>query len=272
MKSIIKCSQTLRFARVIGIILEFFVVASSSQMMAIFRKDQGIRYRKKSELIQHYSRRVLQLLNVTPESFAPPSLNGGMMVCNHLSYLDILVISSQFRVLYITSVETGSSGWVGALCRLAGCLFVERRKVTQLKNELTEIDSVLGTGTPVVLFPEATSSDGRDVLPFRSSLYECAIQARVPIHVFCLRYDPVDSGIAYHGAMTLLPHLFQLCDGIPRKASLEFLDTTEPSDNLMRKSVAQNHHRRIRQAYVSRMGRHPEHHPRVGTPLCSSSV
>jgi 1-acyl-sn-glycerol-3-phosphate acyltransferase len=109
-----------------------------------------------------------------------------------------------------------------------------------------------------VLFPEATSTDGADVRPFRSSLYECALQARVPIHSFCVRYAPADAGIPYYGEMTLLPHLFGLCDGRDRMATLEFLDTIEPSATLERKALARTTRLQIRQAYVSRMGRTPE--------------
>ena len=209
-------------------------------------------FRKKAILIQRYSKISLRVLGIDPGLNSIP-VKSGLVVSNHLSYTDILVISSKIPALYITSVETGAAGWIGALCKVAGCLFVERRKVSTIRSELLEIDSVLQSGIPLVLFPEATSTDGRDVLPFRSSLYECAIRTRVPVHALCLNYQPRDSGVPYYGDMTLLHHLHSLCDGMPRSAILDFLDTVDPSDHLDRKGVAFRTHQKIRQAYVSRM-------------------
>jgi 1-acyl-sn-glycerol-3-phosphate acyltransferase len=242
----------------IAVILEFFMVASFEHgFFLLFKRERSALYRRKSNLIRHYSKRALRILNIGvrfhPETH--PWLNGGLIVCNHLSYIDILVISSCIPTLYITSVETGSAGWIGALCKLAGCLFVERRKVTSLKGEVTDIHSTLSGSIPIVLFPEATSSDGRDVLPFKSSLFESALKAQAPIHSLCLKYAPQGTGIPYHGDMTLLPHLYALCDGLPRIATLDFLDTLDPSDTLDRKGVAQATHQQIRKAYVSRVGR-----------------
>ena len=242
----------------VALILEFFVVSSLEHVLfMLFKREQNALHRRKSILIRSYSKRALRILNVGvrfhPETH--PWLNGGLIVCNHVSYIDILVISSCIPTLYITSVETGSAGWVGALCKLAGCLFVERRKVTSLKEEVTDIHHALSSRLPVVLFPEATSSDGTDVLPFKSSLFECALRAKVPIHALCLKYAPIRTGIPYHGEMTLLPHLYSLCDGLPRIATLDFLDTLDPSDTLERKGAARTTHLQIRKAYVSRMGR-----------------
>ncbi len=252
------------------LVLEFFVTASVEHLMlGLSRSGREQLPRKKALRIGRYSKRALAILGVRVDydRNTRPFPGGGMMVCNHVSYLDILVLSSQIPALYITSVETGSAGWIGALCRLAGCLFVERRKVTALKKEVSEIDSALKNGVPVVLFPEATSSDGRDVLPFRSSLYECALQARAPIHSFCIHYTPEDNGVPYYGEMTILPHLFAICDGRSRTAHLEFLDTIEPSDTLERKAAARTTRFQIRQAYVSRMGRAPEDQVRPESAL-----
>jgi 1-acyl-sn-glycerol-3-phosphate acyltransferase len=240
------------------LILEFFAVAALEHgFFLLLKRERNGLNRRKSHLIRNYSKRALGILNVGvrfhPETH--PWLKGGLIVCNHLSYIDVLVISSCIPTLYITSVETGSSGWIGAICRIAGCLFVERRKVTALRGEVTDIHKTLSSGLPIVLFPEATSSDGCDVLPFKSSLFECALRSKVPIHSLCLKYAPRGPGIPYHGDMTLLPHLFSLCDGLPRIATLDFLDTLDPSDTLERKGAARTTHLQIRKAYVSRMGR-----------------
>ncbi len=85
---------------------------------------------------------------------------GRLIVSNHLSYVDVLIISSLMPSIFITSVELKRTFLLGALARLSGCLFVERRKFSGLKQEIGDITRALGQGFSVVLFPEGTTSNG----------------------------------------------------------------------------------------------------------------
>ncbi|NDG83627.1 MAG: 1-acyl-sn-glycerol-3-phosphate acyltransferase [Proteobacteria bacterium] len=258
MRSSTPFDRNLRFLGMIALIAGFAILATLQHaFFKITRRNEAALYRAKARWIGIQSRLALRLLKIGVRFRGAETLSqpGGLIVCNHLSYIDILILSSQMPALYITSVETGSQGWIGRLCRIAGCVFVERRNPAALKHEIGRIETLLRDGIPVVLFPEATSTDGSDVLPFKSGLYECALGSKTPIHSFCIRYAPHASGVPYHGDMTLLPHLYELCDGLPRIATLEYLDTLPPSDTLERKDAARKTHTRIRNAYVSRMAR-----------------
>ena len=111
-----------------------------------------------------------------------------LIVANHVSYIDVLVIASVVPAVFITSRELGGTLFLGMLARLGGSLFVERRKVTGLKKEILEISRVLREGHPVVLFPEGTTSNGERVHPFRNALFDAAITADADILPLCLRY------------------------------------------------------------------------------------
>ena len=111
-----------------------------------------------------------------------------LIVANHVSYIDVLVISSLFPAVFITSRELGGTLFLGMLARLGGSMFVERRKVGGLKKEIEEISRVLREGHPVVLFPEGTTSNGERVHPFRNALFDAAITADADILPLCLRY------------------------------------------------------------------------------------
>ena len=73
---------------------------------------------------------------------------------------------------------------------------------------------MLDAGGLVVLFPEGTSSDGRHVLPFKSSLLESVTRLNHPVTVAFMNYSlpdgDVHEDVCYWGAMTLAPHLIKL--------------------------------------------------------------
>ncbi len=230
---------------VFGLIVHFFWDAFWIE------RREGSTLRAKALLIQEYSKRMLRVLGVEVDAkkFAEKNLSG-LIVCNHLSYVDMLVLSSQFPALYITSIETQESGWVGSICNLAGCLFVERRSRDNRAREMQQIEAVLATGIPVVLFPEATSSDGSKVLPFRPALYECAINANVPVHNFSLVYD--NRLVPYYGDMEILPHLKGLtAHSGPIQATLSFLGTILPGPGDCKKSLAESSFQLIRESHAT---------------------
>ncbi len=115
-----------------------------------------------------------------------------LIVANHLSYTDILVIASLRPAVFVTSVELKQTPLLGMLAEMGGSLYVERRKRSGLKQEIAEIAAVLGRGHSVVLFAEGTTSNGDRVLPFKYSLFDAAMASRIDILPLCLRYTAVN--------------------------------------------------------------------------------
>lgn len=163
--------------------------------------------------LQQACRRVLRILSVDIKTRGPIPLHG-LLVSNHLSYLDILVLSSVTPAVFVSKSEVKSWPVFGWFARMSGTLFVERGRrsdVTRLNNELSQ---ALDRGALVVLFPEGTSSDGQAVLPFKSSLLEPITQLAHPLTLGCLGYSLPDGRpgeeVCYWGDMTLVPHLVNL--------------------------------------------------------------
>jgi lyso-ornithine lipid O-acyltransferase len=149
-----------------------------------------------------------------------------LVVANHLSYIDVLVIASVVPSLFITSVELGSTTVLGMLARLGGSIFVERRKATKLRQEIPIISQALRAGLRVTLFPEGTTSNGSRVQPFKNSLFHAAILAQTDILPLCLRYIGVNGkplnmhnrdSVFYYGGATFFRHF-------PRLLSLTSID------------------------------------------------
>jgi 1-acyl-sn-glycerol-3-phosphate acyltransferase len=200
--------------------------------------------------IQRHSDRMLRLLDIRTEiRNLPANLPAGLIVCNHLSYIDVLVMARTFPALFITSMEVKHSTGLGQITRLAGCLFVERRSRAGLGTETGSIAAVLRAGTSVVLFPEGTSTNGHGVLPFRAALYQAAIDANVPIHSFHLRYD--SERIPYYGDLEFVPHLRALSARGPVHATLTYLSEIRPDPETDRKWLASETYASVLREHVS---------------------
>jgi 1-acyl-sn-glycerol-3-phosphate acyltransferase len=118
-----------------------------------------------------YCRALCALLRVRVHVIGQPAQGSpALIVCNHVSWLDIPVISAICPVAYVARHEVASWPVVGVTARLQRTVFVNRARRTQTAAVAAAIAQRLGEGDPVVLFAEGTSSDGNRVLGFRSAL------------------------------------------------------------------------------------------------------
>jgi 1-acyl-sn-glycerol-3-phosphate acyltransferase len=138
----------------------------------------------------------------------------GLIIANHLSYADILTLSSIVPCAFIAKKEVRSWPIFGWIAAKAGTLFVDRERRLETAKFNESIEEALRSGLKVVLFPEGTSSDGSSVLPFRPSLFEPAIASGAAITPAWLGYEASSGSVAndvcYWGDMTLVPHLFRM--------------------------------------------------------------
>ena len=142
----------------------------------------------------------------------PPT--SGLVVSNHLSYLDILTISSVFPCAFVSKDDVRRWPFVGWLCSVAGTIFVNRRSRGDTVRVNDLVISRLQSGSMVVVFPEGTSSDGDSVLPFHSSLLQPAIDAQVPVTPLHISYRVIGgdaaTDVCYWGKMVFVPHLWHM--------------------------------------------------------------
>ncbi len=151
-----------------------------------------------------------------------PELNKGscLVVSNHVSYTDILILSSIRPFAFITSTEMGANRFLGGITRCGGSLYTDRRKRTTLLQEIENFACAIRNGVNVVLFPEGTSTNGETVMPFHKSLFQVAVNAQASIHPVCIKYLKVDGApivsqadrdlICWYGDMEFMRHFFKL--------------------------------------------------------------
>jgi 1-acyl-sn-glycerol-3-phosphate acyltransferase len=196
---------------------------------------------------QWISRRFLSLIDcsVRVAGIVPAT---GLIVSNHLGYLDILVISSVCHAVFVSKSEVRNWPIFGTLARMGGAIFVDRRRKTAVVRDLTSVVDALEAEVPVVLFPEGTSSDGSGVLPFQSSLLQAAIVSKVEITPAAIRYDmqggSVTEEICYWRDMVFARHFWNLLGKQSITATLRFGTPHAPGPS------RKEHARNLRQAVV----------------------
>jgi len=140
--------------------------------------------------------------------------SGGMMVSNHLSYLDILAFSAALPCVFVSKAEVQRWPIFGRYARWAGTVFVRRHDRTDAARANVSVTNSLQNGVPVVLFPEGTTTDGHRVLRFHSTMLQPAVEAEALITPCVILYE-LDDGdasqeICWWGDMPLLPHFWNL--------------------------------------------------------------
>jgi 1-acyl-sn-glycerol-3-phosphate acyltransferase len=178
---------------------------------------------------------------------------GELVVCNHLSWIDPLLLAAWRPAVFVTSVETGEDSLLGRICAAAGCVFMERRRRSGLVDECGRLAALLRHHA-VVVFPEATSSAGDSLLPFRPAAFAAAIAARAAVQPLALRYVALDGRavgpgnrdrVCWHGDMTFLPHLCRLLAIGRVEAEVTAAEAVQADGHPCRKALAQDLHRTI---------------------------
>ncbi|MCL4244164.1 MAG: 1-acyl-sn-glycerol-3-phosphate acyltransferase [Candidatus Dadabacteria bacterium] len=182
-----------------------------------------------------------------------------LVLSNHLSYLDIFLLFSEFPACFIASVdEVRETFLLGRATELSGGFFVERRNRTNLRAEIESIADILKMGLNVVLFPEGTTSNGEQVLPFKVPLLSVAQKAGVEILPVCIRYTKINGEevglhnrdlVYYYGDMEFFTHADTLLTVKSIDAELKILDPVDASSSNSRKDLAFELHNIISSAY-----------------------
>lgn len=220
--------------------------------------------RELSASLSRYCQIALRILDVQVNSqIQAKDFSGKLVVSNHMSYLDVICLSSVYPCVYVTSTEIQQTPVLGLLCELFGCIFTERRHALRnsdlREKELKEIQMILNEGVSLTLFPEGTSSNGQKVLPFKSTLFEGALRTQASTQTILLRYDEIRGEkfsahnadvVCWYGKMGFIPHFIRLCDSKGIKASITAVAELKAVDYQDRKALASVAHRAIEEAHL----------------------
>jgi len=175
--------------------------------------------------VSAWCRRIVRALGLQCEIEGPiPEAGAGglAVVANHLSYLDILVMSATRPFVMVSKCEVRGWPLLGWITAQAGTVYVERADVKGgQKQTHAEVNAMMATafrsGLPVLFYPEGTTTGGDTVLPFRRGLFNSVVYDKVPVKTAALAYelDPSNAGctvaedVCFVGDAEFGPHLFK---------------------------------------------------------------
>ena len=131
---------------------------------------------------KHLERRFHRLIasgfGLRPRAYGNPGGAGTMFVANHISWADIVSLAAVVDADFVAKSDVAGYPGLGKLAARTGTIFIDRERRSQAGAQMAAIRERLVSGRRVALFPEGTTSDGRGVLPFRTSLFAAADAAR----------------------------------------------------------------------------------------------
>ncbi len=139
-----------------------------------------------------------------------------LMVANHLSYMDILVLASRLDAVFVAKAEIASWPVLGPICRSMDTLFLNRARTREIPEILERIEALQRNRQGVIFFPEGSTSDGSSVVPFRPSLLAVAARSGRPVSWACLSYrtpagcEPAGRRVHWFGGAGFIGHLVRL--------------------------------------------------------------
>lgn len=134
-----------------------------------------------------------------------------LLVGNHISWLDIIVLGSLIPANFVAKSDILSWPVIGYLAKQAGTIFVRRGIKQQVQETAEQMIWLLKQDSAVIAFPEGTTTQGDQVLPFHASLFQPALLTRSAIQPVALHYLGIAKEQApFIGENAFVPHLIKM--------------------------------------------------------------
>lgn len=171
-----------------------------------------------------------------------PADGGYCLAANHISWVDIQVLNSVVPCRFVSTTEVRSWPVVGKMVEASGALFIDLQDLKNSTRKVSlEMVELLKAKDMVAFFPEATSSTGDVLLPFKANLFQAGAESQTPVFPVCIRYKDVSGRLStaagFHGDMTLLECMRNIIRAAPLTVELTILPAADISTR--RKALCQ---------------------------------
>ncbi len=188
------------------------------RLLTLARPRSGAALRAKARrwVVRNWGRGLTLIagVRIVTEGKAPP--RGVLLVSNHLGYLDIPVLDSVVPMVFVGRADLRRWPFWGFMATLGGTIYVDRATKRDVMRVRREMGDAMALGDNVIVFPEATSTAGDTILPFKPALLADAAAQETPVHWLTLTYRTPGDGpaardrVCWWGDADFLPHVLAL--------------------------------------------------------------
>ncbi len=200
-----------------------------------------------SRIFAFIARMKIEVIGTAPK---PPFL----LVCNHLSYVDIPALRLAANGIFIAKSDIKDWFVAGPIIRNMGNIFIDRKNRRDIPRAGAEVIKRLDEKEGVIVFPEGTSTKGEDVLPFNSSFLEFASKTNLPVSYASIRYATPAGGptpserVCWWDDISFLKHLWRLFSLKGFTAIITFGE--EPVSDPNRKELAAQLREKVKEIFI----------------------
>lgn len=187
-------------------------------------------------LLRWWARGLLAAVGVRMHVSGAPSLEPGLVVANHVSWLDVVAIAAVRPAAFVCKAEIAEWPGIGWLLRRAGMIFIRRGSFRDVWRVNLRLRASFMASQSVVAFPEGTTTDGRELLAFRPALFQPAVERALPVHPMALAYSSDDA--AFLGETTFFDSLLAVARARHLEVHLALLKPLETRGSTRRAVAA----------------------------------
>jgi 1-acyl-sn-glycerol-3-phosphate acyltransferase len=201
-----------------------------------------VRYRLVCRLMRVWGHGIARIWGMRIRVEGTPPTAPFFLLSNHISYTDIILVCAVTPAWFISKSEVAAWPGIGALTRMANTIFIDRETRRDVGRMNRLIADLIEDGGAVGFFPEGTTTDGTDVLPFKPSLLQPAVEMDMPVTLAAIAYrtrpgqPPAEEHVAWVGDTEFAPHAKTLLSGRGFDVRIRFAD--EPLHCTSRKELA----------------------------------
>ena len=194
----------------------------------IYFRFPQLNQQQRDARVQVWAMQLLRIWGIDLEVRGKPVVMGpALLVCNHISWLDILVIHATRHCRFVSKSELRDWPVLGTLATGGGTLYIERAQRKDAMRMVKDMAKSLRKGDVLAVFPEGTTGDGIGMLPFHANLIQSAIEAEAPIQPLALQFvdaktNEISMAARYIDDDTLLDSVWSTLNARGLKAVVNF--------------------------------------------------
>lgn len=235
--------------RLAGLVLLGMILALAAGLSC-----RGEWYRRPGgrQLVRGWMRALAATLGLRIQVFGAPAPGPLLLCANHVSWLDVVALNATLPLQFVAKAEVSRWPLLGWLAAASGTLFLPRYSPAGLRGLMVRLETRLGLGGAMAIFPEGTSTDGRGVKSFYPALFQVAVSTGGVVQAVAIRYGSAqapDTQAAFLGREAFLGHLPRIARRSITEVELVFCPPVE-AQGRSRQLLARYTRSQIEQALI----------------------